>query len=113
MAVNLGIYEFPFAIEDLPDRDRAVLAMILTTGSSEQREAIAGPHAEIYVSYAKSLYDFAVGLDIAEPAEPFDSTLKRAQYLAEAARRAIENEFPDLNFEVVRRAGNLCAFLNR
>jgi hypothetical protein len=87
--------------------------MIVTTGSSEQREAIAGPHAEIYASYAKSLYAFAIGLNIAERAEPFDSTLRRAQYLAEAARRAIEDAFPDLNFEVARRARNLYAFLNR
>ena len=113
MAVNLESYKFPFAIEELPERDRAALAMIVTTGSSAQREAIAGPHAETHASYAKSLYAFVVGLHIAEPAEPFDSTLQRAQYLAEAARRAIEDAFPDLTFEVARRAGNLYAFLNR
>ena len=113
MAVSLENYKFPFAVEELPDRDRAALAMIVTTGSAEQRQAIAGPHADTYAWYAEALYAFVVGLRVAEPTEPFESTLQRAQYLAEAARRAVMGAFSDLNPEVARRAGNLYAFLDR
>lgn len=113
MAVSLESYKFPFVLEELPDKDRAALAMIVTTGSAEQRQAIAGPRAATYASYAEALYSFVVGLHIDEPAEPFETTLQRAQYLAEAARRAVAGAFTDLNPEVARRAGNLYAFLAR
>ncbi len=37
MAASLEHYQFTFAVEEPPDRDRAALAMIVTTGSAEQR----------------------------------------------------------------------------
>ena len=113
MAVSLENFKFPFAVAELPDRDRAALAMIVTTGSAEQRQAIAGPHAAAHAPYAEALYTFVVGLRIDEPPQPFDSTLQRAQYLAEAARRAVAAAFTDLHPEVARRAGNLYDFLDR
>jgi hypothetical protein len=113
MAVSLSGYNFPFAIDGLPDRDRAALAMVVTGGSAEQREKIAGPSAAAHREYAEALSAFVASLDITEPEQPFDSTLRRAQYLAEAARRRVEAAYPDLHPEVARRAGNLYAFLNR
>ncbi|WP_062211102.1 hypothetical protein [Demequina oxidasica] len=112
MAIDLSHYGFPFSIEELPDLDRAVLAVVVNDNDS-QLAAIAGPRSADFAEQANAVATFIKRLHIAEPNEGFSSTVERAGFLAHTARDDVGRAFPELNAEVVRRAGNRYAFLNR
>lgn len=112
MAVDLSSYGFPISIEELPDLDRAVLSVVVN-GNDSQLAAIAGPRSADFAEQANAVATFLRRLHITEPPEGFSSTLERARFLAHAARDEVGRAFPELNAEVIRRAGNRYAFLNR
>jgi len=112
MAVDLSNYNFPFSVEDLPDLDRAILAMVVN-GNDAQLAAIAGPRNAQHADQVSAFTHCFQRLNIAEPPEAFTNSLERARYLAHNARDELSLAFPELNTEVLRRAGNRYAFLNR
>ncbi|WP_430868277.1 hypothetical protein [Demequina aurantiaca] len=112
MALDLSNYNFPFSVEDLPGVDRAILAMVVN-GNDAQLAAIAGTDAAKYADEVNTFAHVFQRLDIAEPAVPFADSLERARFLAHNATDELSIAFPGLNAEVLRRAGNRYAFLNR
>ncbi|WP_430868279.1 hypothetical protein [Demequina aurantiaca] len=112
MAVDLSAFKFAFSVYSLPDRDRAILAVVVD-GDDEQLAEIAGPRANEFVAEANKVSKFISTLAIAEPEVGFSSVLERLRFLVGAAIVEVDHAFPGLDPDVLWRAGNRYAFLNR
>lgn len=109
MAIVIGDCD----VETLSARDRAVLAAILTVGSKEQRQAIAGQDADAYSAFALGIREEVLGLHVEMRDLGHLDAGGFHQTIAQRASEAIAQRHPELAPLVIQRAGYLFSFANR
>jgi hypothetical protein len=100
-------------VDTLSARDRAALAAILTVGTAEQRQEVAGADGLAYADFAKRLREEIVCLAIPMDDLSAMDTGEFHQTIARRASEAIQARHPDLAPVVIQRSGYLFSFVNR